>query len=99
MGADLSCSYHRLSRTDSGWVKVWSFSPDRSESPAEIRCCVLWFAYRVYGLNGRKKLIGGALALPIALLFCHGVLSVAWIALHPRKLFNYSIFRVGLICF
>jgi len=55
---------------------------------------MLWFAYRIWAMTGRNKLIGGILALTIAGEFCHGVLSVVWVALHGRKYLNYLTGRV-----
>jgi len=54
----------------------------------------LWVAYRVYAVTGRSKRIGVVLGLAIAVQFCHGVFSVVWIALGPRKSLNHLTIRV-----
>ena len=36
-------------------------------------------------MTGRNKLIGGLLALLVIALFCHGIFSVVWVGLRPRK--------------
>ena len=44
-------------------------------------------------MTGQNKLIGGALVLAIAAQFCHGIFSVFWFALNPRKYPNHLTFR------
>ena len=55
---------------------------------------MVWFAYRVYAVTGRNKLIGIVLALTIAAQFCQGTFAIIWIALHSRKAYNHLIVRV-----
>jgi len=55
-----------------------------------------WFAYRVYAVTGRNKLIGGLLALFVFVQGCQSIISVVWIALHPRKFRRFDHFCVDL---
>ena len=55
---------------------------------------MLWFAYRVYAMTGRNKLIGGALALTIIAQFCQGTFAIVWVALQPGKSHSHLIVRV-----
>lgn len=45
-------------------------------------------------MTGKNKLIGGSLALVIVAQLCHGILSVVWIGLHPRKSHPFDRSRV-----
>jgi len=45
-------------------------------------------------VTGKNKLIGGALALTIAVQLCHGIFSIIWLALGPRKYLNHLTVRV-----
>ena len=45
-------------------------------------------------MTGRKKWIGVALALSVALQVCYGIFSVVWIGLGPRKSLNHLTIRV-----